>query len=60
MKVQVDELCVFIGFDRLAQAKPPRAALVEELDTEVAAEAILRALQADQWQKELKLHRLVN
>ena len=60
MKVQVDELSIFVGVDGLAQAKPPRADVVEELVTVITAEAILRALQAERWEDELKLYRLLN
>jgi hypothetical protein len=60
MKVQVDELSFFVAFDGLAQAKHPPAAVLEELVTVVTAEAILRALQSEQWEEELKLYRLLN
>jgi post-segregation antitoxin (ccd killing protein) len=60
MKAQVDELSIFVGLDGLAQAKHPPAAVVEELVTAVTAEAILRALQAERWEEELKLYRLLN
>jgi hypothetical protein len=60
MKVQVDELSIIVGLDGLAQAKPPQAAEVEELVTVATAEVILRALQAECWEDELKLYRLLN
>ena len=60
MKVQVDELSIFVGLDALAQAKDTPAAVVEELATVVTAEAILSALQTERWQEELKLYRLLN
>ncbi len=60
MKVQVDELSILVGLDGPEQAKPPGAAVVEELVIVATAEVILRALQAECWEDELKLYRLLN
>ena len=60
MKVQVDELSILVGLDGLEQAKPPQDAAVEELVAVVTAETLLRALQAERWEDELKLYRLLN
>jgi hypothetical protein len=58
MKVPVDELSIVVGLDGLAMVQHERVDVVEELMTVGAAEAILRALEAQRWEKELKLHRL--
>jgi len=58
MKVPVDDLSILVGLDGLAMMQHERAAVVEELMTIGTAEAIFRALEAEQWEKELKLHRL--
>ena len=60
MKAEVDELSIFVGLDGLAQANPQRAAVMEEVLTVATAEAILRELQAERWEDELKLSRLLN
>ena len=60
MKVQVDELSIFVGLDGPAQADEARTAVVEELATEATAEVVLRELQAEAWENELKLYRLLN
>ena len=58
MKVPVQELSILVGVDGLALVEHTRAAVVEQLVTVGTAEAILRALEAERWEKELKLHRL--
>ena len=60
MKVPVDDLSILVDLDGLAMMEHDRAASVEEAATVGAAEAILRALEAEWWEKELKLHRLPN
>jgi hypothetical protein len=60
MKVPVDDLSILVGLDGLTQSTRVRSAEVEELVTVGTAEAILRALEAERWEKELKLHRLLN
>jgi hypothetical protein len=57
MKVAVEELSIFVGLDGLAMVQHERADAVEELTTVGTAEAILRALEAQRREKELKLHR---
>jgi hypothetical protein len=58
MRVPIDELSIFVGLVGLAQANPP--VVVEELVTAETAEAIFLALQAELWENDLKLHRLLN
>ena len=58
MKVPVEELNIFVGLDGLAMVQHERADVVEELTPVGTAEAILRALEAQRREKELKLHRL--
>ena len=60
MKVPVDELSILVGLDGLAMLQREKAAVVEEVLTVGTAEAILRALEAKWWEKELRLHRLLN
>jgi hypothetical protein len=58
MKVPVEELSIFVGLDGLAMLQHERADVMEELTTVGTAEALLRALEAQRLEKELKLHRL--
>ena len=60
MKVPLDEICILVGLDGLTQSTQALAPMVEELVTAATAEAILRALQAERWEEELKLYRLLN
>jgi len=60
MKAPVDELSILLGLDGLALMKHQQSAGVEEDAMVGTAEAILRALLTEHWEKELKLNRLPN
>jgi len=61
MKVELDELTVIAGLDGPAtMPEHENAVEIEEAATVGAVEALLRVLQAERWEDELKLYRLLN